>query len=74
MINLKKRKIKEFVTFVPGINPTRAQEQFKDLIDNYYDRSSFDADYNHEDVFLEEETNQQSFTVLLINLQRHLKQ
>ena len=63
MINLKKRKIKEFVTFVPGINPTRAQEQFKDPIDNYYDRSSFDADYNHEDVFLEEETKDLSKSI-----------
>jgi hypothetical protein len=52
-----------FVTFVPGINPTRAQEQFKDPIDNYYDRSSFDADYNHEDVFLEEETKDLSKSI-----------
>ena len=60
---MKKRKTKDFVTFVPGINPTRAQEQFKDPIDNYYDRSSFDADYNHEDVFLEEETKDLSKSI-----------
>ncbi len=52
---MEKKKIKEFVTLVPGINPTRAQEQFKGQKINYYDRSSFDADFNHEDVLLEDE-------------------
>lgn len=48
---MKKRKVKEFVTLIPGINPTRAQEQFAGQKINYYDRSSFDADCSHEDIF-----------------------
>ncbi|MCM3293303.1 restriction endonuclease subunit S [Paenibacillus sp. MER 180] len=52
---LEKRGLKEFVTFVPGINPTRAQKQFKNQTINYYDQPSFEADYNHEDVFFENE-------------------
>ncbi len=55
MINLEKIKIKEVVTLVPGINPTRAQEQFKGQKIKYYDRSSFDSDFNYEDVLLEDE-------------------
>ncbi len=38
---LDKRKINEFVTFVPGINPTRAQKQFGTQKINYYDQASF---------------------------------
>lgn len=54
MIYLEKR-LKEFVTFIPGINPTRAQKQFGTQVINYYDQSSFEADYNHEDVVVEDE-------------------
>ncbi|MFB5560282.1 restriction endonuclease subunit S [Bacillus cereus] len=53
MTYLEKRKINEFVTFVPGINPTRAQKQFGTQKINYYDQASFEADYNHEDVVVE---------------------
>lgn len=52
---MEKRKLNEFVTFVPGINPTRAQKQFKTQKINYYDQASFEADYNREDVAVEEE-------------------
>ncbi|MCY9763605.1 restriction endonuclease subunit S [Paenibacillus alvei] len=52
---LEKRGLKDFVTFVPGINPTRAQKQFENQTINYYDQPSFEADYNHEDVFFENE-------------------
>ncbi|WP_314588345.1 restriction endonuclease subunit S [Paenibacillus terrigena] len=52
---MEKRGLKEFVTFVPGINPTRAQKQFGTQVINYYDQPSFEADYNHEDVFFENE-------------------
>lgn len=51
---MEKREIKEFVTFVPGINPTRAQKQFGTQVINYYDQLSFDADYNHEDAVVED--------------------
>lgn len=49
VIYLEKRALKELVTFVPGINPTRAQRQFGTEIINYYDQASFEADYNHEE-------------------------
>jgi hypothetical protein len=51
---LEKRGLKEFVTFVPGINPTRAQTQFGIQSFNYYDRSSFEADSNHEDIVVKD--------------------
>lgn len=51
---MEKRKLNEFVTFVPGINPTRAQKQFETRKINYYDQASFEADYNREDVAVEE--------------------
>ncbi|EJP94118.1 restriction endonuclease subunit S [Bacillus cereus] len=53
---MEKRGLKEFVTFVPGINPTRAQKQFGTPVINYYDQASFEDDYNHEDVLIEDET------------------
>ncbi|MGZ9586411.1 restriction endonuclease subunit S [Paenibacillus marinisediminis] len=52
---MEKRGLKEFVTFIPGINPTRAQKQFENQTINYYDQPSFEADYYHEDVFFENE-------------------
>lgn len=54
VIYLEKRALKDFVTFVPGINPTRAQKQFGTEITNYYDQQSFEADYNHEEVIFED--------------------
>lgn len=50
---MERRVLKEFVTFIPGINPTRAQKQFENQTINYYDQQSFEADYKHEDVFSE---------------------
>lgn len=52
---MEKIKIKEFAQLIPGINPTRAKKQFKDQKINYYDQSSFEADFNHEDVLGEDE-------------------
>lgn len=43
------RKLNEFVTFVPGINPTRSEKQYGTKDINYYDQSSFEKDYNHYD-------------------------
>lgn len=57
MIYLEKRKINEFVTFVPGINPTRAQKQFGTQKINYYDQASFEADYKHSEVITKEKVN-----------------
>lgn len=46
---MEKRKLKEVVTFFPGINPTRAQKRFGTKLINYYDQPSFEADYTHGD-------------------------
>ncbi|MFD2332593.1 restriction endonuclease subunit S [Cohnella sp. GCM10020058] len=54
---MERRGLKEFVKFVPGINPTRAHTQFGIQSFNYYDRSSFEADSNHEDVFVKDAEN-----------------
>lgn len=64
---MERRKINEFVTFVPGINPTRAQKQFENQEINYYDQASFEADSNHEDVFVEEEAKSLSQNNLSLN-------
>lgn len=64
---MERRKINEFVTFVPGINPTRAQKQFENQEINYYDQASFEADSNHEDVFIEEEAKSLSQNNLSLN-------
>ncbi len=47
---LKKCKINECVTFVPGMNQTRVNNN---IGLNYYDQSSFDEDYKHEKVYIE---------------------
>jgi len=64
---LEKRGLKEFVTFVPGINPTRAQKQFGTKVMNYYDQPSFESDYSHEDVVVEDESKSVSQNNLSLN-------
>ncbi|MDN4604955.1 restriction endonuclease subunit S [Paenibacillus sp. F6_3S_P_1C] len=64
---MERRVLKEFVTFIPGINPTRAQKQFENQTMNYYDQQSFEADYKHEDVFFENEVKRSSQYNLLLN-------
>lgn len=54
---MERRQLKEFVTFVPGINQSRAEKQFGAQKINYYDQSSFDADYNHKEGFVEPISN-----------------
>lgn len=51
MVILKRIAIKELVSFIPGINPTRAKKQFGFEVINYYDQQSFEADYKHEDTY-----------------------
>ncbi len=67
VIYLEKRKLNEFVTFVPGINPTRAQKQFGTQKINYYDQASFEADYSHEDVQVVDESKSLSQNNLSLN-------
>lgn len=64
---MKRRLIKEFVTFVPGINQTRAQKQFGIEEVNYYDQQSFTADYKHEEVSVENEIKSLSINELSLN-------
>lgn len=42
---MEKRKLGEFVSFVPGINPTRAEKQIKLQEIDFYDQSSFKEDF-----------------------------
>lgn len=53
--SLKKKKLKEFVEFIPGINSSRVEAQLEEEKITYYDQSSFDEDYlikegNHQTV------------------------
>lgn len=50
---MEQKKLCEFITFVPGINPTRAEKQFKNKKICYYDQAAFERDFNHEDGFIE---------------------
>lgn len=49
----KQYKLGDLVSFVQGVNSTRAEKQYglADVI--YYDQASFEKDYNHEDGFIE---------------------
>ncbi|MGF6991280.1 restriction endonuclease S subunit [Lachnospiraceae bacterium PM6-15] len=53
---MEKRKLGSFVTFIPGINPTRAENQIemKNII--YYDQAAFESDFNYENKVNEEKT------------------
>lgn len=53
---LKTKQLKEFVNFIPGINPTRAQYQFENQLISFYDQSSFMEDYKHERIGVESES------------------
>lgn len=64
---MKRMEIKEFVAFVPGINQTRAQKQFGIEEVNYYDQQSFEADYKHAEVIIENELKSLSINNLSLN-------
>lgn len=64
---MKKREMKEFVTFIPGINQTRAQKQFGIDEVQYYDQKSFEADYKHVEVFVEKDMKSQFLNELSLN-------
>jgi len=53
VIDLEKSRLREFVTFVRGINTTRAEIEAEAM--TYYDHASFQADYKYEDVVSEDE-------------------
>ena len=64
---MEKRELKEFVTFVPGLNTTRAQKQLGNEVIKYYDQLSFDADYVHEEETDEHESKSSSANNLSLN-------
>lgn len=64
---MKKRQIRDFITFVPGINQSRAEKQFGAQCINYYDQSSFDADYNHDNGFAKEDLEEISENNISLN-------
>ena len=43
-------KLANYVTFISGINPTRAKKQYDEEI-IYYEQNDFNNDYNHLDGF-----------------------
>lgn len=51
---MKKRPLSDFARFAPGINPTRAEEQFGKTEFTYYDRASFEQDYYHTSAELQQ--------------------
>ena len=48
------RRLSDYVTFVSGVNPTRANKQIDDVI-VYYEQSDFNNDFNHLDGYEIEE-------------------
>lgn len=64
VLNIK--QLKEYVTFIPGINPTRAQNQIKNKSIQFYDQSSFTEDCKHEGINMEEEDATQKFNQALM--------
>lgn len=64
---MNRRALKEFVTFVPGINQTRAQKQFGIEEVYYYDQQSFEADYKHVEISVENEIKSLSINNLSLN-------
>ena len=49
-VRLMEEKLANYVTFISGINPTRAKKQYGEEI-IYYEQNDFNNDYNHLDGF-----------------------
>lgn len=64
---MERREIKELVTFIPGINPTRVPKQFETEVIKYYDQSSFEVDYSHEDILVGDGAKSSSQNNLALN-------
>lgn len=59
---MEKRKLSDFVSFVQGVNQSRAEKQFGDQDIPYYDQASFEDDYRHYNEMNQEEKINESFT------------
>lgn len=51
---MERQIIKQFIKFIPGINPTRAEKQYNNQDFVYYDQSAFELDFNHDDGMIED--------------------
>lgn len=51
------RRLGDFVEFLAGINPTRAQRQFKTTDIDYYDQAAFERDYKYQEDFVKVHSN-----------------
>lgn len=52
---MEMRKLSEFVTFVQGINQSRAEKQFGNQKIDYYDQASFEEDHKYYNEVTQEE-------------------
>lgn len=59
---MEKRKLSDFVSFVQGVNQSRAEKQFGEQEIPYYDQASFEDDYRHYNEMNQEEKINESFT------------
>lgn len=59
---MEKRKLSDFVSFVQGVNQSRAEKQFGDQEIPYYDQASFEDDHRHYNEMNQEEKINESFT------------
>lgn len=50
---MKQKSLGELITFIPGINPTRAEKQFGVAEIDYYDRTAFEYDFHCEERLIE---------------------
>ncbi|MBF0775194.1 restriction endonuclease subunit S [Streptococcus azizii] len=55
---MKRRKVSDFVSFIPGVNPTRIEKQYdiKELI--YYDQAAFEQDYHYTEGLADENVSE----------------
>jgi len=52
---LERQRIKQFIKFIPGINPTRAEKQYPHQDFIYYDQAAFELDFNHDNGIIEDD-------------------
>lgn len=64
---MKQRKLSEFVVFIPGINPSRAESQYGTNEIQYYDQAAFENDFNYENEFDAEALNSSFYSELALN-------
>lgn len=56
---MSNKRLKEFANFVPGINQSRAENQFIDHMVRYYDQAAFESDFCLQNYAKEERNGEQ---------------